>query len=589
MTSPRANENLCAAEHAADVLLEQGVRHVFVYANASVEALLEALRKRPSIELIQLRSEQAVAFAAAGYARSTGRVGVCLTGGGPAATSLLTGILDAQLDSVPLVLLAGQTPARLIGTDAWQECDTIGMTASVTKHNFQPRSGDEVGAMVEAALQLASRGRRGPVFVDLPSDILRDEVREPLAAARLLRGVHAPAAPAPEDVEAVAELLSDAERPLLLLGGGVVAAEAGAAWLDFAEALHIPVANTMTAKGVISELHPHAVGMLGLSGRRAALWAYQNCDLLLAVGCRFAERLTGDAAGFARDKRVAHIDIDAVELGKTVAVDASICADAAAALPPLEEAMKRRAARAVDEKLRQQWLNQCATAAGFCLRCVPHRSESRVHPKRIMDMINQRRRSDEIVCTGSGSHQAFAAHFLLHQRPRTFLSSCGTGARGFGLPAAIGAAVGNPKQRIVLIDGDAGFQTNIQELATIAERNLQVISIVLDNGSMAEAIGLDDASPLDFAPLAGAWGIAGYHVSSESELEDLLDELWQERKAAVIHVETEAMRLSPSSPLGATIDAYAGNCVPDDRPGLFNEVEERILEEAVSGRREDEP
>lgn len=572
-----------AASATAALLARRGVRRAFVYAAAAMVPLLRAIRAQGEIELIHLRSEAAVAFAAAGYARASGELGVCIIGGGPAATSMITGIFDAQQDSVPLLVLSGQVAISRIGTDAWQETDTIGMTASVSKHNFQPRSGGELLAMVEASLHLAQSGRAGAVIIDIPEDILAGDVAGE-AIPPLMRGYRAPTLPAEAELRRFFRALSDAKKPLILLGGGTIPRDAAARIVDLAEALNLPVATTMTAKGAISELHPHAVGMLGTIGRRSAIWAYQECDLLIAFGCRFAERMTGEARSFQGDRAVIHIDIDAVELGKNTELSLALhgeCLDIA-------EALLRLVPDDGGFERFQPWLNQCATAAAYCHRCVPHPDTDGLHPKRVMDMINQRRRSDQVVVTGVGAHQSFAAHFLNHQRPRTFISSSGAGARAFGLPAAIGACIAAPNTRVLLIDGDIGFQASIPELANVDSLGLPLLMFVLDNGSQAREMQDDSIPTPYFVAIAEAYGIEGYRVHNARALEDLLDEVWNEPRPVLIHVDVAPVPMLPRAGKGEALSAYTGNCVA--APGqLFSREEARVLNQAASGSFEDAP
>lgn len=572
-----------AAEATAALLVKRGVRRAFVYGAPSVAALLAAIRAQGGIELIHLRSEPTVAFAAAGYARATGDIGVCIIGGGPAATGMITGIFDAQQDSVPLLVLAGQVSTDRIGTDAWQETDSIGLTASVTKHNFQARNGAELLAMIDAGVTLTQTGRPGAVFIDIPEDVLVSELNgDPVPS--LMRGHRRLPAVTTSQIQRFYDLIQRAKRPLILLGGGSIPRDAATRIVDLAEVLNAPVATTMTAKGAISETHPHSVGMLGTIGRRSAVWAYNECDLLIAFGCRFAERMTGEASSFQGKRKIIHIDIDAVELGKSTELALGIQGDSL----DVAEALLAALPSDHDYSHFQPWLNQCATAAGYCHRCVPHPDQDGLNPKRIMDMINQRRRSDEVVVTGVGEQQSFAAHFLNHQRPRTFLSSAGAGARGFGLPAAIGASIGVPNTRVLLIDGDIGFQASIQELANVHSLASPILMFILDNGAQGREMQDDTIPTPDFVSIAKAYGIEGHHVRDARALEDLLDEVWNDRQPMLIHVEVAPIRMYPRAAKGEGLEGYRGNCVPDVG-GLFPRNEQQLLEQVATGSFDDEP
>ena len=588
------------AELLIDSLVEQGVRCLFGYASSSVLPIYQALDRAPGVRVVPLRHEQAATFAASGYARASGKVGVCVVGGGPAATNQLTGILDAQLDGTPLVVISGQVHTSLIGRDAWRETDMIGMTASVTKHNFQPRSAAEIPQVIEAAFRIARTGRPGVVYIDLPLDVQEEAAgASPAHAVALTQGYRVPPAPDQALIEQVLTTILEARRPLLLVGGGAVTADAGHAIIRLAEQLHLPVATTMPAKGIVPENHPQAVGLLGSYGRRAAHWALQESDLVVALGSRLSDRLTGDVDVFAQGRRFVQVDIDPAEVGKIVPVEVGVVGDVRQVAEALLDALAARLRAASDGRGQvvparfQPWLNQCSVAAGFCHRCVPHHAEQGVHPKRVMDFLNQRKRSDEIVCTGVGQHQAFAAHFLLQQTPRTFISSCGAGTKGFGLPAAIGAALARPSQRVILVEGDASFQANIQELATVVQEQLPLTMIVLDNHALGQderdARGGERLVHPDFSVLASAFGIASSRASSERELENVLDEVWGQRTPHLIHVQTDPnARMAPTMPPGGTLHDYAGNCVPQAGQ-LFEPEERRVIDEAAWGRREDEP
>lgn len=573
-----------AAAATAARLVEGGVQRVFVHAAPSIRPLLAAIRETTEIEIIHMRSSSSVAFAAAGYARATGALGVCISGGGPAATSLMTGIYDAQMDSVPMLVLAGQVRGDKIGTDAWRDSDTIGMTSTITKHNWQARCGDELNACVDAGITLATTGRKGVVFIAIPEDIFERPCDPWFNPRTLLRGYTNPSGPDAALLDRFLDILDDAKKPLILIGGGGVQGGAEEEILELAELLNLPVATTMTAKGAIPETHPHAVGMLGAVGRRSAIWAWQEADLVLSFGARFADPLTGDGPSFFKEKAFVQVDIDPVELGKHQRLSLEIAADAALTA----RAMRAHAAKKRSFERFQPWLNQCAAAAGFCHRCVPHSDANGLHPKRVMDMINQRRRSDELVVSGVGEHQLYAAHFLDMQLPRTFVTSCGASARGFSVPGAIGAAVASPRRRTILIDGDNGFQSGIHELANVASLQLPLLILIMDQGEQARDTHDASIPTPDFVSIAKAFGIQGFHAKDARGLEDLLDEHWGSREPVLIHIEVAPAKMEPRSPRNQSLASYSGNCV--SAPGkLFSRDEARLLDQVTTGRFDDEP
>ncbi len=325
----RPGEGRTGARIICDALKANGVHTVFGYSGGAILHFYDALHRDPDLYHVMVRHEQAAAHAAAGYARATGRPGVCVATSGPGATNLLTGIMDGHMDSTPMVILCGQVDSRLIGKDAFQETDVMSITASVTKHGFQPRHVDEVEGILHAAFHIAATGRPGPVFIDLPKDVLMAITERRSPRPLPLPGYRNRIDPDPAAIAAAADLLRGAERPLLLLGGGALIADAGAPLLALAERLDLPVVSTINAKGVIPESHPSSHGMIGMYGRKSGVWALMNTDLLLAFGCRFTDRITGDAARFAAGKKIVHVDVDAYELGKNVPVALAIQADAA--------------------------------------------------------------------------------------------------------------------------------------------------------------------------------------------------------------------------------------------------------------------
>jgi acetolactate synthase-1/2/3 large subunit len=575
------------------VLVRAGVRTVFGYAGGAVLHLYDALYRRPELRHVTVRHEQAAAHAAVGYARASGRVGVCMATSGPGATNLLTGIADASLDSVPIVVLAGQVATTLIGNDAFQETDMMSVTAAVTKHSFQPRDVQELEPAVAAAFRIASSGRPGPVFVDLPKDVLAatapDHAPPPLA----LPGYRPAAEPDPRDVARAAAVLAAAERPVMLLGGGALAAGAGGPLRELAERLLLPVVTTINAKGVFPESHPQAHGMIGMYGRRSGIWALGEADAVLAFGCRFTDRITGRAAEFAAGKRIVHVDVDAYELGKNVPAAVAIHADARRAAQALLAATADQ--RPDEERLR--WARRSAAARAICARCVPHAAPG-VHPKLVMDELNRVRRAGDVVTTGVGQHQMFACHFLVHDEPRTFITSSGLGTMGFGLPAAVGAALARPGARVFVVDGDGSFQMTSQELATVAQEGLPIVILVLDNAQLGmvrqwqdreygsrHAAARFDRAPghPDFVALARAYGVPGADVTRPEGLGPALDAALERPGPSLLRIAVDpAVDNFPMMPAGRTFADYHGNCV--ERPGeLFAAREARAIAEAAHG------
>jgi len=582
------------AEIICDALKAHGVRTLFGYAGGAILHFYDALYRDPELYHVTVRHEQAAAHAAAGYARASGRPGVCVATSGPGATNLLTGIMDGHMDSTPMVVLCGQVDSALIGNDAFQETDVMSITAAVTKHSFQPRHVDEVEGVIHAAFHIASTGRPGPVFIDLPKDVLMATTMQRSPYPLTLPGYRPVTDPDPAAVAAAADLLRGAQRPLMLLGGGALIAEAGKPLRALAEQLELPVVTTINAKGVIPESHPLAHGVIGMYGRKSGVWGMMNADVLLAFGCRFTDRITGRIDRFVAGKRIIHVDIDAYELGKNVPAAIAIQADVKKAAEALGHALGTHR----PNEGQRRWARQMSAARQVCADCVPHTAASGVHPQQVMDALNRLRRPEDIVTTGVGQHQMFACHFLTHDRPRTFLTSAGAGTMGYGLPAAVGAAFANPRARVFVVDGDGSFQMTSQELATVAQERLKIIILVLDNEQLgmvrqwqdrvyrgrhaAVHFGNRPGHP-DLCLLAQAYGLASDEVSRPEQLDTALAAALARDGATLIRIAVDPkVDNQPMMPAGTDYSHFHGNCVA--RPGeLFAGEQARLLEEAAHG------
>ena len=586
--TPRARSG---GEVVCDVLAAHGVRTIFGHAGGAILHFYDALHRHPELRHIVVRHEQAAAHAAAGWARATGRPGVCVATSGPGATNLLTGIMDAHLDSTPMVVLGGQVPTDLIGYDAFQEADLMSMSAAVTKHSFQPREIGELEGMLHAAFHIAGTGRPGPVYVDLPKDVLMATTTRRHGRPLPLPGYLPPATPDPADIERATAILRAAEQPVLLLGGGALIADAGDALLTLAERLAMPIVTTITAKGVVPESHPLVHGMIGMYGRKSGVWLLGEADVVLAMGCRFTDRITGKPERFLPDTRLIHIDVDAYELGKNVPAAVSVRADARSAAAALLTATRGDRPSAA----RRRWTLRANAAREVCERCIPFAAPSGVHPKLVMDALNELKRPHDIVTTGVGQHQMFACHFLRHEQPRTFITSAGAGTMGFGLPAAMGAAVAHPDAHVFVVDGDGSFQMTLQELATVAEEHLAITIVVLDNGQLGmvrqwqdrvydgrhESVRLDGrGGHPDFVALAAAYGIPAWSVEHPDDLQPALAAAAATSGPSLVRVAIDArIDNAPMMPAGTSYDEYDGGCVT--APGrLFTDDDAARIEEA---------
>jgi acetolactate synthase-1/2/3 large subunit len=470
----RASMKLNGAELIIRMLQRHGISIVAGIPGGASLPLYDALSKS-DLRHVLARHEQGAGFIAQGMARATGRPAVCLGTSGPGATNLITAIADAKLDSIPLVAITAQVPRKMIGTDAFQEIDTYGLTIPITKHNFQVRSIDELLEVLPDAFRIATSGRPGPVVVDIPKDVQTDVIEiDSLPEAG--RPDRAPAI-AREDLQRAAELINSAHRPMLLVGAGVIAAEASADLLRLMEKASLPAASTLLGLGAVPSDHPLFVGMVGMHAARYTNFLLEECDLLVGIGIRFDDRATGKAAEFCPHAKILHVDIDPSELGKIKNPTVAITGDAGVfirAITPLIESSAWR-----------DWIGHIAMLRARCPLMMPGMSDP-LRPYGIIRYAAELLPRDAIVATDVGQHQMWVAQAFPFSSPRQFLTSGGLGTMGFGLPAAIGAALAMPDRTVVCFSGDGSLLMNIQELATAAEENVNVKIILLNN----ERLGL---------------------------------------------------------------------------------------------------
>ncbi len=509
---------LTGAEITVRLLERQGVRCIAGLPGGAVLPLYDALAGSRRIRHVLARHEQAAGFIAGGMARATGRPGVCLASSGPGATNLLTAIADAKLDSVPVVALTGQVPRAMLGTDAFQEVDTFGLSLPITKHNYVVRSAAQLLNVLPEAFHIAASGRPGPVLVDIPKNVQMETAE---VAAWPEPGTPAPA-PAPDAaaLDRAALMLEAAERPLLYLGGGVVAAAAADAALALAERHAAPAVMTLMGLGAVPATHPLSLGMLGMHGARCTNLALERCDLLVAVGARFDDRAIGKAAEFCPRAKVVHADIDAAELGKIRRPDVAVRGDAAAVLHGLLARGRGRA--------RPAWLAEVARLR----REHPLRrpgAERLDRPYGLIEAVAAAVDASAFVVTDVGQHQMWVAQAYSKLRPRRWLTSGGLGTMGFGLPAAIGAALAEPGAKVVCFSGDGSLLMNLQELATAAEQGVDVKIVLMDNGSLGlvhqqqtlffggRSFAAHHSVRPDFPLLAAGFGVAALDLGTASD------------------------------------------------------------------------
>ena len=460
-------------------LIEEGVDTLFGYPGGQAIDLFDALYDQYNIEVILPRHEQALIHAADGYARSTGKVGVCLVTSGPGATNLVTGIATANYDSVPLVCFTGQVPLNLMGNDAFQEVDIVGVTRGICKYAVTVRDREELPRIIKEAFYIASTGRPGPVVVDLPKDIQQELGTEEYPTTVNIRGYKPNDAVHMRQIKKAVRLLHDAKRPLFLVGGGVNIAHANREMTQLVEKTNVPIITTIMGKGAVSTQHNMYLGNIGIHGSYAANHAVTDCDLLFSIGTRFNDRITGKTSEFAKNATIVHIDIDAASISKNIAVDVPIVADAKLAIEAILDVLKNKTVETPYQTEREEWLKKVLDWK----RKYPIRMKQQegLTPEKVIRTINKRYK-DSVIVTDVGQNQLWTTQYIDLDENRQLLTSGGLGTMGYGFPAAMGAQLGNPEKKVIAISGDGGFQMNIQEMATAVVLELPLILVVFNNG-----------------------------------------------------------------------------------------------------------
>lgn len=509
----------------ADMLMEalekEGVDVLFGYPGGAVLPIYDALYKK-NIKHILTRHEQGAIHAAQGFARVTGKAGVVIATSGPGATNLVTGIADAMIDSLPLVIFTGQVATTVIGTDAFQEADIVGVTMPITKHNYQVRKVEDLPGIVQEAFHIAQTGRPGPVLVDIPKDISTSIGGYSTPKEVSLPGYQPTVMPNLLQVKRLADAIAQAKNPVILAGAGVLFAGAESELMTLAEQHRIPVTNTLLGLGSFPSEHPLFLGMAGMHGTYAANIALHECDLLIGIGARFDDRLTGNLNDFAQKAAVAHIDIDPAEIGKNVETLIPIVGCAKNTLTALLK-------ESTDSGDTEEWVYHLSELKSNYPLWYKKDGET-LKPQRLLEIIHEETKGDAVVTTDVGQHQMWAAQYYGFSKPNRWVTSGGLGTMGFGFPAAIGAKIGNPDLPVVAVTGDGGFQMTLQELSVLQELKLPVIIVIVNNQSLGMvrqwqeifyeerySQSLIPVQP-DFVKLAAAYGIEGASVSTEEDV-----------------------------------------------------------------------
>ena len=533
MTAPNQdNMPIKGAEITIKTLEKLGVDTVFAYPGGAAIEFHQAL-KDSSIRVILPRNEQGGAFAADGYARVTGKTGVCMATSGPGATNLLTGIADAYMDSIPMVIITGQVATSFIGKNAFQETDIIGMTRPIVKHSYLVLAPEDIVPTIVNAFYLANSGRPGPVLIDIPKNIQQAKLPFVFNPEPTVQAYSIPGAPAKEQIDAIRDAIAKSERPCLYAGGGIIAADAAKELTEFAEKYDIPVVTTLMGVGSIPEDHPLSLKWLGMHGTYYANYAANECDLLLAFGARFDDRVTGSVEYFAQDAKIVHVDIDQSEINKNVRADIGVVANIRDVLIELNKDPVRKE-RPVWKTAIRMWKKQ---------HPLSYRKEAGVlKPQSVIETICRLTNGEAVIVPGVGQHQMWAAQFYTFKYPRQLLTSGGLGSMGFGLPAAMGAKLAVPEKNVINIDGDGSFQMNIQELGTVFAEDIPVKMVILNNqhlGMVAQwedrfygsrrgntDLTMEGQRPYpDFVTIAKGYEIPGREVWNEEELEDAVREM----------------------------------------------------------------
>lgn len=572
---------ITGAKALIECLKAEGVEIIFGYPGGVLLPLYDELYDS-DIRHILVRHEQAAAHAADGYARATGKVGVCLATSGPGATNIVTGVATAYMDSVPMVALTGQVPTAMIGNDAFQEADITGITLPITKHNYLLSDVEDMPRVIKEAFHIAGTGRPGPVLVDIPKDVTVNKLDFIYPDSVSLRGYNPHVELDAEAIQKAVTFIEQSKRPVLYVGGGVVIADANKELLEFAETVQAPVTTTLMGIGAFPESHPLSIKMLGMHGTKYANFAIQESDLLITVGARFDDRVTGKIESFAPNARIIHIDIDPAEISKNVRVDIPVIGDAKDVLAALTESV----IKSNNKPDTAEWISTITkwkkehplTYKKQNLSTDNSKSDSKnngndqnknggtpIMPQFVVETICEVC-PDAIITTEVGQNQMWAAQYFKYENPRTFISSGGLGTMGYGMPAAMGAKLGCPDKTVINIAGDGSFQMNSQELATLVQDDVAIINVILNNGVLGMVRQWQDLffdqrfshttikGSVDFVKLAEAYGALGIRVTKPEDVKPAIEKAIASNRPTVIDVIVETNEnVYPMVPAGASI------------------------------------
>jgi acetolactate synthase-1/2/3 large subunit len=558
------SKQITGAEIFLECLKKEKVDTLFCYPGGVVLKIFDVLYDQKDVRLILPRHEQGGVHMADGYARSTGKVGVALVTSGPGATNVVTGLATAYMDSIPIVVFTGQVPTALIGNDAFQEADIVGITRPCTKYNFLVKDVKDIAQTIKEAFYIASTGRPGPVLVDLPRDVVTTKADFVYPDKVEIRSYNPTVIGNKWQIKQAAEAIAKAKKPVAYIGGGVILSNAAAEILEFAEITRIPVTHTLMGIGGFPGTHPLSLGMLGMHGTYYANMAIHNSDLIVAIGARFDDRVTGKVEGFAPDAKIIHIDVDPTSIRKNVRVDIPIVGDVRHVMTELNKELRH--IKEPWDQIRKSWLKQIDAWREERPLTYEY-ADDVIKPQYVVEKLYEVTKGDAIIVTDVGQHQMWAAQFYKHDKPRDWLSSGGLGTMGYGFPAAIGAKVANPNREVFCISGDGGIQMNIQELATAVENHIPVKVVILNNRFLGMVrqwqelfyqerySSVDLGSTPDFVKVAEAYGAIGLRATKPSEVVSVLKEAMKAKKTVFMDFVTARYeKVFPMVPAGASIN-----------------------------------
>lgn len=558
---------LTGAEIVVQSLIKEGVEHLFGYPGGAVLHIYDAIHQQDELQHILVRHEQAATHAADGYARSTGKPGVVLVTSGPGATNAVTGIATAYMDSIPMVVLTGQVPLALIGNDAFQEVDSVGITRPVVKHNFLVEDVKDLASTIKKAFYVATTGRPGPVVIDIPKDITAHKTEFSYPRDISIRSYHSITKGDPAQIKKAYELILEAKKPMIYSGGGVILSNASDELIKFAQLLGAPITNTLMGLGAYPASDKQFVGMLGMHGTYEANMGMHNCDVLIAIGARFDDRVTGNLEKFCPDARIIHVDIDPASISKNVKVDVAIVGDVKDVVIGLNKLIEASDQRLEGAALSAWWQQIEEWRAQDCLKF--NRDTGTIKPQFVVEQLHEVTEGNAFVTSDVGQHQMFAAQYYGFNKPRRWINSGGLGTMGFGLPAAMGVKIAHPDEQVACITGEGSIQMCIQELSTCLQYNTPVKIINLNNGFLGMvrqwqeffydrryASSYVDALP-DFVALAEAYGHVGIRIEKPEDVRQAIEDAFGKYKDRTVFLDFIIDReenVYPMIPAGAGLN-----------------------------------